>query len=55
MCVCCQGNLRLWLLNKSCFDQFSVIYGTGELAHVAICENTGKEPKLVKERKVRKQ
>ena len=42
--------MRSWLLNKSCFDQFSVIYGGGE--SVAICENTGKEPKVVKERKV---
>ena len=47
-----QGNLRSWLLNKSCFDQFSVIFSGGD--NVAICENTGKEQRIVTERKVSK-
>ncbi|GFO04236.1 eukaryotic translation initiation factor 3 subunit b [Plakobranchus ocellatus] len=41
------GNLRNWLLNKECYDQFSVIYNEGE--KTAIFLNTP-EPTKVEER-----
>ncbi|RUS90727.1 hypothetical protein EGW08_001531 [Elysia chlorotica] len=41
------GNLRNWLMNKECYDQFSVIYGEGE--KTAIFLNTP-EPTKVEER-----
>ena len=44
-----QGNLRSWLLNKDCYDQFSVIYDAGE--KTAIFVNSA-EPAKVEERSV---
>ena len=44
-----QGNLRSWLLNKDCYDQFSVIYDAGE--KTAIFVNSA-EPAKVEERAV---
>ncbi|KAK7113407.1 eukaryotic translation initiation factor 3 subunit B-like [Littorina saxatilis] len=42
-----KGNLRGWLLNKDCYDQFSVIYDAGE--KTAIFQNS-QEPTKVEER-----
>ena len=45
-----QGNLRSWLLNPNCNDQFCVIYGGG--VKTAVANNTSKGPKLVLDREV---
>ncbi|XP_067673505.1 eukaryotic translation initiation factor 3 subunit B-like [Haliotis asinina] len=42
------GNLRYWLQNKDCRDQYSVIYEGGE--KTAIFLNSGSEPTLIEER-----
>ncbi len=46
-----QGNLRSWLLNEHCYDQYSVIYNVGlGPEKTAICYNTPLEPQIVFER-----
>ena len=45
-----QENLRSWLLDPDCNDQYSVIHGGGD--KVAIMWNTPQEPILSKERMV---
>lgn len=47
---CFQENLRSWLLDPDCNDQYSVIHGGGD--KVAIMWNTPQEPILSKERTV---
>ena len=44
-----KGNLRYFLQNKECYDQFSVIYGEGE--KTAIFLNSA-EPSKIEERAV---
>lgn len=43
-----RGNLKSWLLNEDCVDQFSVLYEEG--TRVGIYLNTNREATLVKER-----
>ena len=45
-----QENLRSWLLDPDCNDQYSVIHGGGD--KVGIMWNTHQEPILSKERMV---
>ena len=45
-----QGNLRSWLQDPDCYDQFSVIYDGGE--KTAIFANNSSEPAVVEERAV---
>lgn len=45
-----QGNMRHWLEDPDCRDQYSVIYESGE--RTAIFSNDPKEPILVEERAV---
>ena len=45
-----QENLRSWLLDQDCNDQYSVIHGGGD--KVGIMWNTPQEPILAKERMV---
>lgn len=47
-----QGNLRHWLEDPDCRDQYSVIYDSGE--KTGIFSNDVKEPIEVEERAVRK-
>ncbi|XP_076459430.1 eukaryotic translation initiation factor 3 subunit B-like [Babylonia areolata] len=42
-----KGNLRYWLLNKDCYDQFSVIYDAGEKTGIFL---NSSEPAKVEER-----
>ena len=46
-----QGNLKSWLLDKDCNDQYSVIYAGGQ--QVAIFQNKRNGPELIKSRPVR--
>jgi len=43
-----QGNLKSWLLDKDCNDQYSVIYAGGQ--QVAIFQNKRNGPELIKSR-----
>ena len=52
-CVCYQGNMRHWIEDSDCRDQYSVIYESGE--RTAIFANDAKEPIVVEERAVSKQ
>lgn len=45
-----QGNLRYFLQDPDCYDQFSVIYDGGD--RTAIFKNTTREPVVVEERAV---
>ena len=45
-----QGNLKSWLLNKDCNDNYSVIYAGGQ--EVAIFQNKRNGPELIKSRSV---
>lgn len=51
MFVASQGNLRHWLEDPDCRDQYSVIYDSGE--KTGIFSNDVKEPIEVEERAVR--
>ena len=51
-CVCYQGNMRHWIEDSDCRDQYSVIYESGE--RTAIFANDAKEPIVVEERAVSK-
>ncbi len=44
------GNLRSWLLDTHCYDQYSLIYEGGD--RTAILKNTHNEPSLIEERAV---
>lgn len=44
-----QGNLRSWLLNKECYDHFSVIYAEGDKTAIFL---NSPEPTNVEERAV---
>lgn len=50
VCVCVQGNMRHWIEDADCRDQYSVIYEAGE--RTAIFANDAKEPITVEERAV---
>ena len=45
-----QGNLHMWLKDRNCYDQFSVIHGGGD--HTSVMLNTSNEPTTVEERPV---
>jgi len=45
-----QGNLRNWLLDRSCHDQYSVIFEGGEKTSIFL--NTPVEPTVVEDRSV---
>jgi translation initiation factor 3 subunit B len=45
-----QENLRSWLLNPDCQDQYAVIYAQGD--KTAVCWNSNTEPILITEREV---
>ena len=45
-----QGNLRQWLMDPHCYDQFSVIYEGGD--RTAIWNNVSGEPVVLEERSV---
>lgn len=45
-----QGNMRHWIEDQDCRDQYSVIYESGE--RTAIFSNDAKEPIVVEERAV---
>ena len=46
-----KGNLRSWLLDGDCNDQYSVIHSGGDTVDIFL--NSSTEPILVKERQVR--
>lgn len=46
-----QGNLRYFLQETDCFDEYSVIYDGGE--RTAILKNSPREPTVIEERTVR--
>lgn len=48
--MCVQGNLRHWIEDPDCRDQYSVIYEAGE--RTAIFNNDSKDPITVEERAV---
>lgn len=50
MCLSAQGNLRHWIEDPDCRDQYSVIYEAGE--RTAIFNNDSKDPITVEERAV---
>ena len=45
-----QGNLRSWLMDTHCYDQYSVIYEGGD--RTAIMNNAHNEPTVIEERAV---
>ncbi|RWS15335.1 Eukaryotic translation initiation factor 3 subunit B-like protein [Dinothrombium tinctorium] len=45
-----KGNLRYWLLDPDCYDQYSVLYDGGEMTAVFL--NSNPQPTLIKERKL---
>ena len=47
---CHQGNLKYWLQDADCNDQYSVIFDGGEKTSIFL--NTASEASLVEERKV---
>lgn len=49
-CLCCQGNMRHWMEDPDCRDQYSVIYESGE--RTAIFNNDAKDPIVSEERAV---
>lgn len=49
-CFCCQGNMRHWMEDPDCRDQYSVIYESGE--RTAIFNNDAKDPIVSEERAV---
>lgn len=50
-CLMLKGNLRSWLLDGDCNDQYSVIHAGGDKVDIFV--NTSTEPILVKGRPVR--
>lgn len=50
MCLPVQGNMRHWIEDSDCRDQYSVIYEAGE--RTAIFNNDAKDPIISEERAV---
>lgn len=50
VCLSVQGNMRHWIEDPDCRDQYSVIYEAGE--RTAIFNNDAKEPITAEERAV---